>query len=265
MSEALARQQSLLLQSVLGTTSADAALRAELNEPLAARGLQAYRANGQALAERALRAAFPVVAQMMGEESFTPLAHYFWCQHPPQRGDMGQWGGDLANFLDAAPQLADAPYFGDVARVEWALHCTANAADTEPDPASFALLAEAIEASLTLSPGVFMLASAYPVVSLINAHLSGKPCLADAFDLLQSGACEHAVVWRQGFKPCCRPSNAFEYALLQAVQSGLPLDQALSLASQTADSAANRDFNFSNWLTESVQQGLVTGAKRVTV
>ena len=259
MSQALARQQSLLLQSVLGTNSNDEALRLELSAPLASRGLQAYRANGQALAERALSAAYPVVAQMMGGESFAQLAHYFWHQHPPQRGDVAQWGGALADFFDAAPQLVEAPYFGDVARVEWALHCAANAADAAPDHASFALLGEATDASLTLCPGLFVLASAYPVVSLINAHLSGHPSLADAFDTLQSGAAEHAVVWRQGYKPCLRASSAPEHAILQALLSDQPLAEAISRASAATGGNAPNTFTLSDWLIESVQHGLVTG------
>ena len=262
MSQALAKQQSLLLQFVLGTTSNDGALKLELNAPLASRGLQAYRANGQALAERALCAAYPVVAQMIGSESFAPLARYFWHQYPPQRGDVAQWGGELADFLDAAPQLVDAPYFGDVARVEWALHCAANAADAAPNHASFALLSETTDTSLALSPGLFVLASAYPIVSLITAHPSGHPGLADAFDKLQSGVAEHAVVWRQGHKPCLRASSASEHALLQALQSHQSLDQALSRVSQTADIDATDPFDFSDWLTQAVQQGLVTGAIR---
>ena len=107
MSTALARQQSLLLQALFGRGEE---VRDELEEPLVNRGLQAYLANGQALAELALAAAFPVVAQMMGQESFAPLAHYFWRQHPPQRGDMAQWGGELADFLGAA--IAGGAFFG---------------------------------------------------------------------------------------------------------------------------------------------------------
>ena len=264
MSQTLARQQSLLLQFILGTASLSDALGAELNEPLADRGLQAYRANGQALAERALSAAFPVVLQMMGEESFAPLARYFWSQQPPQRGDMAQWGGGLADFLDAAPQLIDAPYFGDVARIEWALHSAASAPDAAPDVASFALLSDAPDATLTLSPGLFMLASAYPVVSLVNAHLAGNPSVRDAFDELESAVAEHAVVWRQGLKPCCRRSSVFEHALLQGLQSHQPLEQALSQAIQATDDQQAAEFNFNSWLTESVQRGLVTGATRRT-
>ena len=38
------------------------------------RGLKAYKANAQALAQRALGAAYPVVARLLGDESFAALA-----------------------------------------------------------------------------------------------------------------------------------------------------------------------------------------------
>lgn len=283
MSQALARQQSLLLEAVFGTGGMNDDLLAELQTPTANRGMQAYRANGHALAERALTAAFPVVAQMMGDESFAPLARFFWCRHPPQRGDMAQWGGELPDFLDAAPQLVNAPYFGDIARIEWALHCAAIVSDTVLDTASFAWLGQSEGVSLRLGPSVFLLASAYPVVSLVNAHRNGhdsaSPSLAEAFNKLESGAGERALVWRQGFKPFLRQLGAAEHALLRALQSGQPLEQALNHALNHASNHvlnqafkapdnesfthhATPAFDFNAWLTHSVHQGLVTGAKR---
>ena len=265
MTTSLAHQQSLLLQALFGAADG---VRASLHEGLASRGLQAYQANGLALAERALAAAYPVVTQLMGAESFASLAHYFWRRQPPQRGDMAQWGGGLADFLDAAPQLADEPFLGDVARVEWALHCVSTAQDAQPDPASLSLLStgEPEQTTLSLSHGVKLFASAYPVVSLVNAHLLNHPSLAEAAALLQSGTAEHALVWRQGFKPRVRISSAAEHALVSALQNGLSLDKALTAAFDAAFENESRtssgpSFVFNDWLAQSVHTGLVTGAQ----
>ena len=233
---------------------------------LATRGLQAYRANAGALAERALTAAYPVVSQLMGEESFAPLARYFWQHAPPQRGDVAQWGAGLADFLDVAPQLADEPFLGDVARVEWALHLAATAQDALPDAASFGLLAngDPEHSTLRLSDGVMTLASGYPVVSIIHAHLQGQPSLAQAAALLGAGVAEHALVWRRGFKPELRPVSAPEHALVQALQAGLSLDAALTKASAFSNEGPTVGdgpaFDFNGWLAQAVQTGLVTGA-----
>ena len=79
---ALARQQHALLGALLAqpgsqsATGAQERLEGLVLEP-SSRGLAAYRANGHALAERALCAAFPVVRALVGEDSFAALARAF--------------------------------------------------------------------------------------------------------------------------------------------------------------------------------------------
>lgn len=76
----LAQQQHALLRALRGrpgATAADAAATPLLDlldarHPQTARGLAAYRANGHALAERALSAAYPVVAALIGRDNFAP-------------------------------------------------------------------------------------------------------------------------------------------------------------------------------------------------
>lgn len=252
----LAHEQSLLLQALFGGSQVQD-LRACLHSHQSQRGLQAYQANGLALAERALTGAYPAIAQLIGGESFGPLAHHFWRQYPPLRGDMAEWGGELADFLEAAPQLADEPFLGDVARIEWALHCAGTAPDAVPDLPSFALLSESSSATLVLSAGVALFESSYPVVSLVNAHISDEPSLAHAAALLQSGAAEYALVWRQGYKPRVRTSSAAEQALIRALLAGLTLENALDAA--LAESAPEA-FDFNHWLGQAVQTGLVIAA-----
>ena len=262
----LLHDQSLLLQSLFaGGDSAHLLARLQGNgkrAALANRGLEAYRANAGALAERALGAAYPVLAQLMGDESFAPLARYFWQHAPPQRGDVARWGAALPDFLDAAPQLASEPFLGDVARVEWALHAAATAQDATLDAASFALLAsgDPEQTTLSLSDGTTTLASAYPVVSIMHAHLHGEPTLAQAAALLGDGIGEHALVWRRGLKPDVRLATAAEHALVRALQAGLSLDAALTTACALESDGNATAFDFNSWLAQAVQTGLVTGA-----
>ena len=251
MSISLAHDQSLLLSALAGDSSDFAA-------SLHPRGLQVYRANRAVLAERTLASTYPVIAQLTGMESFGPLARHFWKTHPPERGDMGQWSAQLGDFLSTAPQLADEPFLGDVARVEWALHYAASAADAALDAASFALLADADDAppvTLLLSPGTVIFSSAYPVVSIVQAHLAGQTTLEKAADLLDRGAGEQALVWRRGFKPKVRAMSAVEHQFIGALDKGLSLETALFAATQT-----DPLFDFSAWLAVAVQSGLVMAA-----
>ncbi len=270
------QEQQALLQAVLGAGD-DTALLDWLPDGSAAekqlwqRGLQAYRANGQALAERALAGAYPVLAQLIGQENFVLLARHFWAEHPPLRGDMACWGDALAAFIDAAPQLADEPYLGDVARLEWLMHRAATAADVESDLASFTLLASSEPALITLAPGagVALLASRYPVASIVNAHLVGSPTLRQAGQFLREGCAEYALVWRQGFKPGVRTSTVAEHLLLDKLMAGQSLLDALDALDSLATgnptgSGGATVFDFNTWLGEAVRTGLVSGAYLLT-
>ncbi len=255
------QQQTLLGALLLGPGSlaardAQAQLEGLVLKP-SARGLAAYRANGHALAERALAAAYPVVAAMVGPDCLNALAHTLWHGHPSQHGDVACWGGELPALLELEAQLADFPYLADVARVEWALHRAAGAPDADADPASFALLTQQDPGALTLrlAPGTAVIRSAWPVASLINAHLRGDPTLSEAADRLSNREAEQALVWRRALRPEVRPCGAGEAALLDVLQHRQGLVPALDAALTT-----DPGFDFSAWLAQAVGDGLVLGA-----
>lgn len=224
------------------------------------RGLQAYRANAHALAARALQAPYPVIEQMLGSEVFAMLARDLWHDHPPRLGDLAQWGGVLAAWMQQAPALAELitehPYLYDVACTEWALHQCATAPDTSLDAASFALLTshEAWQVHLRMAPGAQVVPSAYPVASIVLAHSAGEASVANALHhLSQQNAAETALVWRQGYVPQVRALANTEVAFVSAAVTGLSLQAALD--------AAHADFDFSAWLSIHVHSGLVVGAQ----
>lgn len=248
---ALARQQQALLADLLGPPPADGHRRvADLVHAPWQRGFQVYQANGHAMAQAGLGAAFPVLAQLMGEESFAQLARAFWHTSPPLRGDIGQWGAALSAFVAASAQLADEPYLADVAQVEWALHVAGNAADREADPASLALLTQADpdHLGLVLAPGCCCLVSPWPVVSIVNAHLDASPSLEEAGRRLRAGQGEPALIWRQGLQARVREALPGETALLAELLAAHSLGAAL-------DAADGLDFGA--WLPLAVHSGLL--------
>lgn len=248
---ALALQQQQLLESLF-VPETESAIKniAICADSMGARGLKAYQSNGHALAERALLAAYPVLAQMLGGESFAALARALWHACPPQRGDVAQWGDTLADFVATSPQLADEPYLANVARVEWALHTCASAADAELQPATLALLGShnLDTLRLQLAPGTTVVCSPWPTASLVQAHLQTGVTLAEAATRLRAGQAEDVVVWRQGYRPRLRQAVpgevVFVFTLLQGHSLGLALDAAPQL-----------DIN--GWLTDAVQSGLL--------
>ena len=249
----LALQQQALLDALLAWPADDAIKNiATCIEDTGARGLKAYQANGHALSERALQAAYPVVSQLLGEESFAHLARALWHAQPPTRGDIAQWGGGLSVFLETSAQLQDEPYLPDVVRVEWALHLCAGATDAQADLASLALLTTHAPECLQLwmAPGCAVVRSAWPVASIVGAHIDGVPSLQEAGAQLRGGEAQDTVVWRAGLRPRVRLALAGEADGLRVLIQGGSLAQALDAAPQ---------LDFGQWLPLAVQSGLVLG------
>ncbi len=247
----LAEQQQQLLERVFSYDIKNATKNiAVCADSMGIRGLKAYQANGRELAERALLAAYPVLAQMLGAESFSALARALWHAFPPLRGDMALWGDTLAGFVAASPQLTEDPYLADVARVEWALHSCVSAADAELQPATLALLGshDLDTLRLQLAPGTAVLCSPWPVVSLVRAHTDEGVTLSQAATLLRAGQAEDAVVWRQAYRPRVRQAVPGEVDLLNALLQGGSLGMALDAASS---------LDIQAWLAEALQSGLL--------
>jgi Putative DNA-binding domain len=277
----LAQQQQALLDALFAWPN-DVATENIANYAYGtwARGLKAYQSHGHMLAERTLQAAYPVLAQLLGADSFAALARAFWHAYPPARGDLAQWGGDLAGFISASEQLREEPYLADVARVEWALHTCAGAADRAAEPATFQLLMAHDPAALrlVLAPGSAVLKSAWPVASIVTAHLlasvrtpgdgqglrhglSHSPTepesgLAAAGAKLRARVAETAVVWRAGYQPQVREAVPGEAEILTALLDGRPLNDAVQRA---------KALDFNKWLSMAVQTGLLLAAERVEI
>lgn len=249
----LAAQQQALLDALFAWSLDDAinniAARACITST---RGLKAYQSNGHAAAERSLQAAYPVLTQLLGPQSLSALARAFWHAQPPVRGDLAQWGAGLAEFVRASDQLADEPYLADVVALEWALHTSASAANATADAASFALLMQHDpgDLQLQLAPGCAVLPSAWPVVSIVLAHMNHSPAFEEVGQRLRAGVAETAVVWRADLRPCVSEAQPGEAALLSGLLAGQSLGMAL-------DGAPALDF--ATWLPLAVSSRLLLG------
>lgn len=254
----LATQQSALLQALFikpGHSAPQTAiyLIATQANNTSARGLKAYQSNAGALAVRSLQSVYPVVEQLIGPEAFAMLARDLWCSLPPTRGDLAQWGGGLADFVTAIPQLGTEPYLPDVARIEWALHLAATAVDEAADLASLALLTthEPDALTLQLAPGTVLIGSPHPAASIVTAHLYASPPFEEVAHKLREQAPESALVWRHGLRPRVANCPPAEAMFVQGLLAGASLLAALESA----------PFDFNHWLPQAVQNGLLLGAR----
>ena len=247
----LALQQQALLDALFARPADGAVqnLYTQATDPHS-RGLKVYQANGHMLDWRALQAAYPVVEQMLGETSFADVARALWHAKPPVRGDIAQWGGDLADFLQASGQLQDEPYVPDVARLEWALHQAGQAPDVGADLTTLSLLTshEPDQLRMLLAPGVAVLRSAWPVASILGAHLYDSPSMQEAGAQLRAHVAQDALVWRQGMRAQARLALPGELDYVTTLLHGGTFGQALDAATE---------LDFGQWLPMAVQSGLL--------
>lgn len=261
----LAARQQQLVRALMAhpgsdeaVVSAAALLALGVAHPQSERGLQAYRANGHALAERTLQAAYPVVGQLVGEATLHAMARALWHAHPPTRGDLAHWGQALPAWIAQNPALAALPYLADVARAEWALHEAASAPDQPTDLASITRLVteDPARLALRLAPGTQLLGSRYPVASILGAHLDGTPTLAEAGERLRAGAGETVLVWRQGFQPRQAAASPGTVAMLGSTLAGGSVLDAVDAASAPAPGPV---FDLGTWLQSAIAAGWVIG------
>src|SRR5260370_25027030 len=73
---------------------------------------------------------YPAVDRLLGRDFFELAAERFCAKHPPGSGYLNEYGGEFADFLAGLPETAAAlRYLPDVARLQLALGCAANADD----------------------------------------------------------------------------------------------------------------------------------------
>jgi Putative DNA-binding domain len=254
MNEA-ARQRDLLAALAAGAPPL-VALR-ESGER-AARGLEAYRANAEAIAERALAASFATVQAMVGEHDFKQLAREFRRDHPPVRGDLGEWGDALPDWLAAHAGLRAWPWLADSARLDLAVHRCERAEDAALDADSLGLLESADPAQMRLVPvpGSALLRSAWPIATIHRAHqLEGEAAEA-AFAAVREAVAAHrgetVLVARRGWRAAVHVLDDATAAWTQDLLRGASLDAALSRAGE--------GFDFAAWLATALRESWLRGA-----
>ncbi len=245
-----AQRQQRLLAALGGGGSSVAGLRE--SGARAARGLEAYRANAEAIAERALGSAFATVRAMLGEDDFAQLAREFWRAHPPLRGDLGEWGDALPDWLAAHAGLAPWPWLADGARLDLALQRCERAADAVLDAASLALLEtdDPARLRLELMPGTALLRSRWPIATIHRAHqLDGEDAeraFAAVREAIAGQRSESVLVARRGWRAVVHALDRRTADWTQDLLAGVKLAAALARAGPA--------FDFAAWLADAVRE-----------
>jgi len=204
---------------------------------------------------KALSASYPVVLRLVGDAFFDAAVDAFVRAHPSTCGDLNVYGGAFGEFLGGYPHAADAPYLGDVARLEWAVDEAQRAADASPAPDALlaalgSLAPERLPTTrLRLDPSCRLVASDFPILHIWRANQPG----ADPDDRVDLGeGADRIVVRRTADGVTLARIGAGEHAFLAALAADAPFGDALD-AAQRAEPA----FDLGAVLRANVANGVI--------
>jgi len=87
--------------------------------PFRAQAFAVYRNTSARGVVEALRASYPTVDMLLGEEAFTQIALEFRRDQPPKGPVLSDYGREFAGFLRCQPWTCELPYIADVAWLDW--------------------------------------------------------------------------------------------------------------------------------------------------
>ncbi|MGB9990986.1 MNIO family bufferin maturase [Massilia sp. SM-13] len=248
-SDALALHQQHFATAMFSHAD-EAPVLAVVRAPHVRHRLALYRGNLGASWQKVLLNAYPVIAQLVGEEFFAALVREYGRAHPSTDGDLNRFGAHFAAFLQAFPHTQDLPYLPDMARLEWLAyraHFAASAPVLRPE--AMAMAPEAFEAAQAqLHPAAALFHSEWAIVEIWQAHQPGGVELPQDI----AGA-SYALVSRPQWRSLVTPLTRAGAAALQALQDGASMGAALDAAF-----AEDEEFDITGQLRLWLESGALT-------
>lgn len=172
-------------QFVAGLTDPDAPLPQGVVDPQgrpAPKRYAVYQNNVTVSLIEGMKAAYPAVMALVGEELFSHLAREFVRANPPASPVMLHFGKGFGPFLGKMNQLSNHSFLPDVARLERLWLQAYHAADAKVvDAAHVQALTdhEWAKARFVVHPAANLLDSIYPIVDLFEAGRFGRKAPVD--------------------------------------------------------------------------------------
>jgi hypothetical protein len=210
--------------------------------PFRSQAFAVYRNTSARGAVEALRAAFPTVDMLVGDEMFTQVALDYRREQPPAGPVLSDYGKDFAGFLARQPWSSELPYLADVARLDrlWLDSFLARDAAATPRSVGGCSL-------IMLHPATRFAWLATPAMSIWQAHRD--PCGFAELD--PDWAEEGALFTRPGLAVRAELIDPAYYHLLQTCMAPAPVADVVS-----AVAAAFRHVD----VPELLQSGVSSGA-----
>lgn len=228
------------------------------------KGINIYRRNLLANAQRALSISFPTVFELLDSDVSASLLQLFLKTSPPTQGDWAQWGREFPEFIAATAVGRDYPYLADNATLDWHIHNALQGKDQTLDQSTLQLLAdrEPENIYIELNVNVQLIKTRYPTSEIFHAHhdedeIQRDIALENAQQALtkitvDNSVVEHFImVYRPEFQPCVTKLTDCEGLFMLALISGKSLAESLNVVNK------DTGFSFETWLIAAIKNNLI--------
>lgn len=217
-----------------------------------ARRFAVYRNNVFVGLTDALRARFPCVVKLVGNEFFAAMARVFAAGTRPSSPVLLHYGAEFPDFIASFPPAAALPYLADVARIERAATEAYHEREAQPlAPGALAGVPPDLAPRLRfqLHPSVRLVRSPFPAYTIWRMNLAdGTPAPVDL------GEAQDTLALRPDAEVDVRQMLPASHNFVAALGQGLTLSQAMETALAT-----DGDFDLSENLRLLVQIGALVG------
>lgn len=211
-----------------------------------------YRNNVMVGLSEALRANFPCVARLVGDEFFVAMARVFVAMKPPASPMLLHYGAEFPDFVESFSPAASVPYLADVARIERAAteaYHTRDELSLAPAALATVPLDKSPSLRLRLHPSLRMVRSQFPAFTIWKMNTrDGTP---GPVDLSEN---QDTMILRSDADVDVRNVSPGCYEFVVALGTGLMLSQAMANTL-----AVDAHFELSENLREMIQMGAFVG------
>lgn len=188
-----------------------------------------YRNNVVVGLVETLKAAYPAVCRIVGDEFFAAMARVYAALEPPQSPVMLDYGETFPDFIGRFEPAKSVPYLPDVARLERAWVEAYHAAEALPTDAVLLTKMDSQSlplVSLTLHPSLRLVRSSFPAVQIWLMNIDeGVPA---GIDLSAGG--ENALVVRPIAEVEVRRVSGGAASFILGLAAGVSVADATTLA-----------------------------------
>ncbi len=191
-----------------------------------------YRNNVSGALIEALGVRYPAVKRLVGDDFFRAMTGEYALSHLPKNPVLIHYGADYPDFIAGFEPARPVPYLADVARLEsahWQAYHAADRCPIDPDRLAAVPPERLPGLTFTFHPAVFIVASAFPVVSIWETNIHDAEVRP-----VDTSHGEDALVTRPEMSVEVRRLPAGAAVFLAALQMGEALGTAAARAMEEA-------------------------------